>query len=76
VAEVRADAPSAAAYRDVFFEDSGPCAAGIYHRDELLPGHAIAGPAIIEQLDTTTPIYPRDRAVVDRAGNLIIQINA
>ena len=60
----------------VFFEDAGPSATGIIDRNDLLPGHVITGPAIIEQLDTTTPIYPRDRAVVDNAGNLIIQIRA
>lgn len=73
-ADPRADAPPAGACRDVFFEDGGPSAAGIIDRSDLLPGHMITGPAIIEQLDTTTPIYPRDRAVVDKAGNLIIQI--
>ena len=41
-----------------------------------MPGHQIVGPAIVEQLDTTTPVFPGDHAVVDPAGNLIIQINA
>ena len=37
---------------------------------------AFHGPAIIEQLDTTTPIYPGDMAEVTPDGHLIIRIGA
>jgi N-methylhydantoinase A len=33
----------------------------------------VRGPAIVEQLDTTTVIPPGQRATVDRIGNLVIQ---
>jgi hypothetical protein len=33
----------------------------------------VTGPAIVEQLDTTTVIPPGHRARVDRVGNLVIQ---
>ena len=33
--------------------------------------HAITGPAIVEQLDTTTVIFPGQTAVVDTYGNLL-----
>ena len=46
----------------------------VYDRRSLLAGHVLDGPAIIEQLDSTTPIFPGDRAVVDPAGNLAIRI--
>ena len=46
----------------------------VYNRELLRAGHSLDGPAIVEQLDSTTPIFPGDTAVVDRAGNLIIQI--
>ena len=46
----------------------------VYERESLRAGHALEGPAIIEQLDSTTPVFPRDTAVVDRAGNLLIRI--
>jgi N-methylhydantoinase A len=36
----------------------------------------IEGPAIVEQLDTTTPIYPGDRASVDTVGNILIAISS
>ncbi len=46
----------------------------VYHRAELRPGQALVGPAVIEQLDATTLIYPGDRATIDAAGNLIIEL--
>ena len=46
----------------------------VHDRDSLRPGHALEGPAIIEQLDSTIPIFPGDRAVLDRAGNLVIHV--
>ena len=36
-------------------------------------GAVVTGPAIVEQLDTTTVIPPGHRARVDRVGNLVIQ---
>ena len=53
-------------------EDTTQCP--VYDRESLRAGHALTGPAIVEQLDSTTPIFPGDTAVVDRAGNLIIRI--
>jgi N-methylhydantoinase A/oxoprolinase/acetone carboxylase beta subunit len=38
----------------------------------LSEGTAIAGPAILEQSDTTTVLYPGHRVVVDGTGILII----
>jgi N-methylhydantoinase A len=46
----------------------------IYQREELVRGQQFSGPAIIEQLDTTTVVEPGDRARVDFCGNLIIEI--
>ena len=43
-----------------------------YQRDGLAPGHVVQGPAIIEQMDTTTVIPPGFSATVDVSGNLII----
>jgi N-methylhydantoinase A len=45
-------------------------------RHSLLPGATIAGPAIVEQLDTTTVIEPGDTASVDPMGNLIVTLAA
>ena len=40
----------------------------VYARDELTPGMAFDGPAIVEQLDATTLVPPGVGAVVDRTG--------
>ena len=53
-------------------EDATDCP--VYERESLCAGHTLNGPAIVEQLDSTTPIFPHDTAVVDRAGNLVIRI--
>jgi len=44
----------------------------IIRRESLGPGSALQGPAIIEQLDTTTVLPPGFSAGVDAIGNLII----
>jgi N-methylhydantoinase A len=46
----------------------------VYWRDHLPADAAIAGPAIIEQMDTTIIIEPGDRAAQDQDGNIIITI--
>jgi N-methylhydantoinase A len=61
--------------RPVFFTDSEtPVDTPVYDRAKLLPGQSIEGPAIVEQLDATTPLYPHDRATVDAAGSIIIEV--
>ena len=48
----------------------------IVSRDELRHGDSITGPAIVEQLDTTTVIEPGDIGKIDAQGNLIITLAA
>ena len=43
-----------------------------FHRESLMPGHAIAGPAIMEEATATTVIPPEASATIDRYGCLII----
>ena len=60
--------------RQVFFgTEHGTLTTEIYHRDRLEPGHRVAGPAVVEQLDTTTVIHPEQEATVDEYCNLIIR---
>ena len=54
--------------RRAYFDGFVPTA--IYERARLPPGARLAGPAIVEQPDTTTVIPPGVVAVVDDAGNL------
>ncbi len=44
----------------------------LYQRERLDVGIELAGPAILDQLDCTTVIYPGQRARVDEWKNLIV----
>ena len=72
----RANAPVDAAKigeREVYYDrSSGMTLTPVYDRTLLDPGHEISGPAIIEQLDSTTVVYPGQHAVVDDYRNLIV----
>jgi N-methylhydantoinase A len=59
--------------RPVWFEE--PVDTPVYDRDRLRPGDRLSGPAIIEQLDSTTLVLPRDEAEVDSYGILHLHIN-
>ena len=67
-------APSPTMHREVWFSDGGSVRGAVYLREHLEPGHRIAGPAVVDQLDATTPVYPGDAARVDTAGNLVISL--
>ncbi|QKD19626.1 hydantoinase/oxoprolinase family protein [Mesorhizobium sp. NZP2077] len=60
--------------RKVVFDQIEPVDAAIYERADLAKGQRIPGPAIIDQQDATTLIYPGDEAFVDRWGNIIIKL--
>ena len=45
----------------------------VYDRETLGPGHAFDGPAIVEQPDSTTVVFPTQRARVDEWLNLMIE---
>ncbi|MDP6788329.1 MAG: hydantoinase/oxoprolinase family protein [Rhodospirillales bacterium] len=62
------------AVRQVFFAEAGgfvDCPS--YDRYQLAAGGVIEGPAIIEEMDSTTVIHPEFLAEVDRYGNLLIK---
>jgi len=48
----------------------------LYDGSSMAPGHAVAGPAIIEEPFTTIVVYPGQRATVDRFGNYVIEVGA
>jgi N-methylhydantoinase A len=63
--------------RKVFFgKEHGILATAIYDRKLLEPGHKLFGPAIVEQMDTTTVMQPEQEATVDEYGNIIIKEKA
>ncbi|MNF14721.1 hypothetical protein D3C80_2170400 [compost metagenome] len=54
-------------------EAGGFTAASLYNRDLLKPGNVVAGPAIIDQMDSTTVLPPGYVATVDAYLNLIVE---
>ncbi len=63
------------AERKVFFEqDNSYVKTSIYKRESLKAGNVIEGPAVVEQYDATTVIYPDWMASVDRFGNIVLSM--
>ena len=73
-ADLAGEANPARALREsrdaVFHNRSVPTA--VYDRARLVAGDSIDGPAVVEQLDSTTVVWPEQTASVDRYGNLIL----
>ena len=62
-------------HRPVYFDEAADFVdTAVYDRSGLAAGASFEGPAIVEQLDTTTVIHPGQRAEVDEFGNLLIAI--
>jgi N-methylhydantoinase A len=60
--------------REVWLPEAGGfVACPVYDRDRLDAGNRIAGPAIIEQMDTTTVVLPGLLARVEPYLNLILE---
>jgi N-methylhydantoinase A len=59
--------------RAVYFEDAGGFrTTPIYRRERLRAGHRLAGPAIVEQMDSTVVVLGGQEAWVDERANLHI----
>jgi N-methylhydantoinase A len=77
--KLRSASPSGAAAdtaekarRPVYFaEAQGYVDCPIYDRYALAEGATIPGPAIVEEVDSTTVVHPGYRVTVDRFGNLL-----
>jgi N-methylhydantoinase A len=54
--------------RDVWFAETGSAPTTVHWRDGLMPGTDIAGPAIIEAMDSTTVVPPGWTARIDDRG--------
>ncbi|BDG59538.1 hydantoinase/oxoprolinase family protein [Caldinitratiruptor microaerophilus] len=61
--------------RPVFFPAAGDYVeTPVYARDHLRAGDRFEGPAIVEQLDTTTVVPPGCAVTVDAYGNLVVEV--
>ena len=78
LARVQGGASLAAAvkeHRKVYFEGAGWADTPIYRR-ALLPVDApVAGPAVIEEMSSTTVVLPGQQARADEYGNLVVNLN-
>ena len=59
-------------HREVYF-GKGFVPTAVYDRQGLGPGDAVTGPAIVEQLDSTTVVWPDQTARVDPYRNLVLE---
>jgi N-methylhydantoinase A len=68
---------SAACYaeREIFFDDRF-LPSRLYHREQLSPGDAMDGPAMITEYTSATILPPCSRASVDGFANLLIAVGA
>lgn len=63
--------------REVFFgEAGGMVTCPVYDRYKLLAGNRLAGPAIVEERDSTIVIHPGYGAEVDASANIIVERQA
>jgi N-methylhydantoinase A len=63
--------------RDMWLPEAGGfVSCPVYDRERLQAGNRIAGPAIVEQMDTTTIVLPGMVAVVEPYMNLILEAGA
>ncbi len=66
--------------RDIYFEPLDPSEHGrhhktaVYRREALRAGDVIQGPAVIEEVSSTTILYPGDRLTAHASGNLIVEV--
>jgi N-methylhydantoinase A len=60
--------------RPVWFGWNRALPTPVYERAALEAGQRLTGPAVIEQLDATTLVFPGDQAIVDSAGNLSMEL--
>lgn len=70
-------APEPKERRPVYFAEAGDYVdCPIYDRYALAAGAAFAGPAVVEEFDSTTVVHPGFAVRVDEVGNLIIEREA
>ena len=59
--------------RPVYFDEAGGFVpTPVYRRELLRAGHRLEGPAIVEQMDSTTVLLPGQWAAIDAQANILI----
>ncbi|GAA3324708.1 hydantoinase/oxoprolinase family protein [Paeniglutamicibacter sulfureus] len=73
--ELNADPGEPVSTREVYFGNTGWLSTPVYDRRRLPAGATFSGPAIIDQLDSTTVVPPRTTAEIDGWGNIRIHLH-
>lgn len=73
--ELNADPGTPASMREVYFGETGWATTPVYDRELLPAGATFDGPAIVDQLDSTTVVPPRTTAEIDGWGNIRIHLH-
>ena len=66
-------APTPEGARRMLLGGQGWLEAGVYSREALRPGDRLSGPAVVEQVDSTTLVPPGWIASVDDGSNLVLE---
>lgn len=61
-------------WRQVLFDSGNWRETPLYRRSELGRGQILEGPVIVEQMDSTIPIFPGDTCQIDTWGNLVVEL--
>jgi N-methylhydantoinase A len=68
-------ATAIAQHREVYFADARkPVRCPVYQREDLKAGMRIVGPAIVQELGTTTVLFKNDECKIAPSGELIIRV--
>ena len=73
-AKRKGDAPEPMEVRRTLFDRSGFVSTPVFDRAEIGAGQRLAGPAIIEQMDATVPVFPGSTCICDEQGSLNLEI--
>ena len=73
-AKRKGDAPEPMEFRRTLFGRSGFVSTPVFDRAEIGAGQRLAGPAIIEQMDATVPVFPGSTCFCDGQGSLNLEI--
>jgi N-methylhydantoinase A len=57
-----------------YFPETGETTLPVYRRAALAPEQVLKGPALVEDPWATTLVYPGQTAVLDRFGNLLLEV--
>jgi N-methylhydantoinase A len=61
--------------RRAWFRNLGWTECPLYERDRLQPGARLSGPAIVEQVDSTTVVHPGQTLTVDEYDNMLVRVS-